>query len=695
MPAQNIPLSSAIPFGTLHRQQQSASASVHSLYSQSEGRSHPQQTPQPAGVTHTCSRNTHPSGSRNSMPSTKVTPSAGTTIKSKRSILPQASSSKPLRGKMKKISLKVLKPFKATRSSYPSLSSDPPTTPEFETWKAKAASQTSNNDASTSGSHLLLTQVEKEQDEREALFARSQEPRPSTRSSLVKYPVRSRPSLMSGGSSGDMLSIRASTTQYRTELTALGFFTGGYGDMNDRLESEFVSELGAFSSGWTETSSQRSSLSRPRSRVPCAGSLALVDSDVILDTFSTSDGHRSYSLISNDAEGNDTPILQLQQLIVDTNEAEEFDRERQDQLFFRPLDDPGARMRAAASHHRPGSEHNPDRGSNAMTPSTTASSLQTPQPSRNGDALHVVLHDGEEDMRLADEMYRRLRRTSSEAHCQDSKLQWMRTKHGHSQSYSSTGKSPWTDDKGQEDADPQSNGRRSRREAARQEAYAVRKRQDPLLKMRLALAGLAPSDLNETEEVHQSKCRTVVTRSDHRPLEEEAMEGGENDTTSDGGVPLHHHHRRNQPSMASTMTFTSRSRESSAGMIANPARLSFPIPPQRFGIPTKAEGGNVLARDTLGSGVGRSPVIEDWEVDLHHGAWKDTQHTPADVFMILDGQKVLLSRDASVRMSPVKSHKPLVVESVQDYRQDDSTRHHSHVPEFTDRLNVQQKYSVS
>jgi hypothetical protein len=193
---------------------------------------------------------------------------------------------------------------------------------------------------------------------------------------------------------------RAFAFQGRRESSALGM-SRGEGD-GEQLGSDFVSEMGAFSSGSTEASSRRSSMSRPG---PAAGVPSL---ETPLSPFRI---QRPYSLISTDGEGNDTPILFLRQLVIDTNEDPEQDEERQSRLFFRPPRRGGIRTNSYGSSSSTQESEMSDSESGTITPESIATPpAQTRQASMSENALGIV--SGKEETMLY-ESVRRLRTSIS------------------------------------------------------------------------------------------------------------------------------------------------------------------------------------------------------------------------------------------------------------------------------------------
>jgi len=100
----------------------------------------------------------------------------------------------------------------------------------------------------------------------------------------------------------------------------------------------FVAGLNAISPTWTRVDSATSSASNKRKPMPPLDLSAIANAEATLDSPLPSfhENHRPYSLISTDTEGNDTPIVRLRRLIVDTQESEE-DHDKQSRLFFRHI----------------------------------------------------------------------------------------------------------------------------------------------------------------------------------------------------------------------------------------------------------------------------------------------------------------------------------------------------------------------
>jgi len=272
--------------------------------------------------------------------------------------------------------------------------------------------------------------------------------------------------------------------------------------------------------------------------------------------------------------------------------------------------------------------------------------------------------------------------------------------------------------KEQEEREARSKERRLKRELARQEAYAEKKRNDPLLKMRLALVGLSTIDDSAAvmtvkeeaaDQLHPLKQSTdsanVVSKTSfytaHEDEEQEQVVDDEEGQAapyeaSNEQIPRQQQqHRRNQASTASATTITSQRRGSETSTPGTSTSLStFPQPPLRYGTPTKAEDGTVLARARLhshdASAVLYAPeTIESWSATpkAYSRQLPDEQEGS---LMLVDGHRLRLSHGATVRDSPAVNRQPAFINDQEEYDRLHLTRiRRSHVPEVFDRFSLQ------
>lgn len=207
---------------------------------------------------------------------------------------------------------------------------EPPTTPEIETWKETTSSASKNL-----YEDQKQEQVEGQTEESLQIRSSSAETELSSRALLARSsgPLRKL--------TDDQLK-RFSISDEERRASALGLIPGA-----GRDSPEFTACLDAISSDSTEASSMRISTSRRRKPVPHLDFSAVAEGESTMDSTlpSLQTGHRRpYSLISTDTEANDTPIVRLQNFVVDTKENIEEDSMKQSQFFFRPLNENGTRI---------------------------------------------------------------------------------------------------------------------------------------------------------------------------------------------------------------------------------------------------------------------------------------------------------------------------------------------------------------
>lgn len=333
---------------------------------------------------------------------------------------------------------------------------------------------------------------------------------------------------------------------------------------------------------------------------------------------------------------------------------------------------------------------------------TTSSSLKTLKPSRSGNTLQPSRDEtGDmEEKGWAEGQMPAMRKSKSEIRTSKSKKESSHTRSSSKKSYLTSEEAATARRCEQEERARASRERKLRKELARQEAYAQKKRQDPLLKMRLALAGLAPPDSPRPAE--QADALTTpynqVANVSSSAVSKASFHTAIDDTGKTDDEPrLVKQHRRNQTSTSSALTTNTRSRTSSVGTLATASFLPFPEPPQRHDVPIKSEDGTVLARARLQSQDSTALAVQ--QDDSVNGDPLETPRAkprllPDDSSLhLLHGQHVPLSKGASIREAPTKPKKPEMVMAVlrEQLQHDDEARmrHRSQVPEILDRFSTQ------
>lgn len=206
----------------------------------------------------------------------------------------------------------------------------PPTTPEIKAWKEKTPASRSFDISE----EQKQQQVKSQEEDSFQIRSNSAETELSSRALLTRSsgPLRRM--------TDDQIE-RLSISDEDRRVSALGLIPGA-----GRDSPEFTAGLNAISSSWTEASSTRTSTSRRRKPVPQLDLSGLAGGDSTMESTlpslrTNNHLHRPYSLISTDDEANDTPIVRLQNFVVDTKENNEEETMKQSQLFFRPLNENG------------------------------------------------------------------------------------------------------------------------------------------------------------------------------------------------------------------------------------------------------------------------------------------------------------------------------------------------------------------